>query len=83
MPEVMIRYRAASFFGKLYAPEILNGMGTVEEAYDSGQVDVPPDEPKKSTAETVKAKLKSTAKLEDEKPVSEPAKGENGELEIF
>jgi len=37
MPEVMLRYRAASFFGKLYAPDILNGMGTKEEIEDAGQ----------------------------------------------
>lgn len=34
MPDLMIRYRAAAFFGRLYAPHILNGMGTEEEAYD-------------------------------------------------
>jgi hypothetical protein len=34
MPEVMLMYRSASFFGKLYAPEILNGMQTAEEQMD-------------------------------------------------
>ena len=34
MPELMIRYRAASFFGRLYAPEMLNGMYTRDEAED-------------------------------------------------
>jgi hypothetical protein len=34
MPEVMLRYRCAAFFGKLYAPELLMGMTTVEEAHD-------------------------------------------------
>lgn len=28
MPEVMLRYRTASFFGKLYAPELLMGLQT-------------------------------------------------------
>ncbi|NIF39516.1 hypothetical protein F3J14_01065 [Burkholderia sp. Tr-862] len=32
MDEVMLRYRTASFFGKLYAPELLMGLTTVEEA---------------------------------------------------
>jgi len=36
MPEVMLRYRAASFFGKNYAPDILMGMQTAEEAKDIG-----------------------------------------------
>jgi hypothetical protein len=31
MPELMLRYRAAAFFGRLYAPEILFGMRTEEE----------------------------------------------------
>lgn len=34
MPDLMLRYRAAAFFGRLYAPHILNGMPAVEEAYD-------------------------------------------------
>lgn len=34
MPELMIRYRAAAFFGRLYAPEIMMGMHTMEEVYD-------------------------------------------------
>lgn len=35
MPEVMLRYRTASFFGKLYAPELLMGLQTVEEIQDA------------------------------------------------
>lgn len=34
MPELMFRYRSASFFGRLYTPEILNGMQSVEEMLD-------------------------------------------------
>jgi hypothetical protein len=34
MPELMFQYRAASFFGRLYAPDILKGMQTVEEVKD-------------------------------------------------
>ncbi|WP_062114030.1 hypothetical protein [Aureimonas sp. AU40] len=34
MPELMGRYRAAAFFGRLYAPHILNGMQTDEEVLD-------------------------------------------------
>lgn len=34
MPELMLRYRAATFFGRLYAPEILMGMQTAEEVVD-------------------------------------------------
>lgn len=34
MPELMIRYRSAAFFGRLYAPDILMGMHAAEEVED-------------------------------------------------
>lgn len=34
MPDLMLRYRAAAFFGRLYAPDILMGMQTAEEVLD-------------------------------------------------
>lgn len=34
MPELMLKYRAAAFFGRLYAPEVLMGMQTSEEVMD-------------------------------------------------
>jgi hypothetical protein len=34
MPDLMIRYRAAAFFGRLYAPHIMNGMQTDDEMHD-------------------------------------------------
>lgn len=34
MPELMLRYRAASFFGSFYAPDVLMGMPTSEELRD-------------------------------------------------
>jgi len=34
MPELMLRYRAAAFFSRLYAADLLLGMQTVEEAQD-------------------------------------------------
>lgn len=36
MPELMFKYRAASFFGNLYCPEVLMGMRSVEETIDIG-----------------------------------------------
>jgi len=41
MPELMLRYRAATFFGRLYAPEILMGMRTEDESQD--MIDVTPE----------------------------------------
>jgi len=43
MDEVMLRYRTASFFGKLYAPELLMGLQTVEEINDARVIDATPD----------------------------------------
>lgn len=40
MPELMFQYRAASFFGRLYAPDILKGMHSVEEIMDSQKSDI-------------------------------------------
>lgn len=34
MPEVMLRYRAAAFFSRMYCPEVAMGMHTTEEVYD-------------------------------------------------
>ena len=39
MPELMLNYRAAAFFGRLYAPHILSGMTTADEARDIGEQD--------------------------------------------
>jgi hypothetical protein len=35
MPELMLRYRAAAFFGRLYAPDLLMGMHAREEMEDT------------------------------------------------
>jgi hypothetical protein len=40
----MLRYRAAAFFGRLYAPDVLNGMHATEEVEDIG------DRPRNVTA---------------------------------
>jgi hypothetical protein len=34
MPELMIRYRAATFFGRMYAPDIIMGMKSEDEVTD-------------------------------------------------
>lgn len=41
MPEIMLRYRAASLLGRLYAPELLMGLQTREEVED--YIDASPD----------------------------------------
>ena len=34
MPDLMMRYRSAAFFGRIYAPELLMGLPTAEEVHD-------------------------------------------------
>lgn len=41
IPELMLRYRCASFFGRLYAPELLMGLQSREEVED--YIDAAPD----------------------------------------
>ncbi len=43
LPELMLRYRAAAFFIRIYAPETTLGLYTSEEMYDSDIIDVTPD----------------------------------------
>lgn len=56
MPEVMLRYRAASFFGKLYAPELLMGLQSREEMEDIIDADVIDAETREITRVKTKAK---------------------------
>lgn len=69
MTEVMLRYRAASFFGRLYAPEIMLGMHTTEEVVDQQAVtEVLP--PQATAIETINAQIVHKAT----KPKPEAAK---------
>jgi hypothetical protein len=45
MPDLMLMYRAAAFFGRLYAPHILNGMPTADEAIDVEYEVLPAERP--------------------------------------
>lgn len=44
MPEVMFRYRAATFFGRIYSPDILQGMHSADEVKDIDYTEVPTKE---------------------------------------
>ena len=37
MPQIMLRYRAASFFGRMNCPDLMMGMYTREEQYEMGK----------------------------------------------
>lgn len=53
MPEVMLRYRAAAFFGRIYAPELLMGLPSAEESHDI--IDVEPQQDGSYAADLPKA----------------------------
>lgn len=65
MPELMIRYRAAAFWGRLYIPELLVGIQTQEEVLDIEPVTVVATQPA-STVEDLNEKIKQP------KPAPEP-----------
>jgi hypothetical protein len=66
MPELMIRYRAAAFWGRLYIPELLVGIQTQEEVLDVEPITVSEAEPAPaSTVEQLNEKLK-------QKPAAQP-----------
>lgn len=51
MPDMMFRYRSATFLARLYCPEVIMGMATAEELADTaiqGEYEVIKDEPKQS-----------------------------------
>lgn len=50
MPDLMLRYRAAAFFSRLYAPEIAMGMLTSDEVQDIEYVDVTPTDTVRASA---------------------------------
>jgi hypothetical protein len=55
MPELMLKYRAAAFFGRLFAPEVLMGMQTSEEV-----IDITPMQP--ASVDAINEKIKANPK---------------------
>jgi len=55
MPELMLRYRAAAFFGRLYAPDVMLGMHSADEVTDIS-ASAPPSQPT-STATDINSDL--------------------------
>lgn len=77
MPELMLRYRTATLFARLYAPEITLGMHTEDEAIDivevapvvTSPVFAPPGEP------STPAKAKRKNAVVEAQVVAEPVRG--------
>lgn len=80
MPELMIRYRAAAFWGRLYIPDLLVGIQTQEEVLDVEPVDVTPAPAAAAVSVTeLNAKVKRPAPVVVE-PVVEEAKPDDDEI---
>jgi hypothetical protein len=67
MPELMIQYRAAAFFGRLYKPELLMGMQTYEEVIDIQPEIISQERPdtKKQEHDRLVVLIKAATKLEE------------------
>jgi hypothetical protein len=61
MPELMLRYRAAAFFARLYAPDITLGMMTAEEVQDVAERDVTPSASESSLFKSQRTTAKNGA----------------------
>lgn len=66
MPELMLRYRAATFFGRLYAPEVLMGMREESEVID---VDTTPAIPRPIIGSAVSESEKEQKPTKRLKPI--------------
>lgn len=79
MPELMFRYRAAAFFGRLYAPDILMGMQTAEEVVDVAPevVEVPRADKESERLKILINQASTPEKLEELKEhIKDPAQQE-------
>ena len=71
MEDLMLRYRAATFFGRLYTPDLLMGMQTKEELDDV--IDVKIDEPESPKVDLNALAAKKETPAETQKPEEKPA----------
>lgn len=74
MPDLMLRYRAATFFVRMYAPELTMGMKTEDEIYDIEAETVSPA-PEKKESKFEKA-AKKEAPAEEKAPAAAPKKSD-------
>jgi hypothetical protein len=73
IPDLMFRYRSATYLARLYCPEVIMGLSTVDELQEMDVIDVTPEPipaiQSESRAEKVRGKLK---KQRAEEPPPEP-----------
>jgi hypothetical protein len=66
MPELMCRYRAAAFWGRLYIPDLLVGIQTQEEVLDVEPVTISEAEPVKASVDELNQKIAKAATKHEE-----------------
>lgn len=71
MPDLLMRYRSAAFFGRIYAPELLMGLPAAEEVHDI--IDV--ERQKDGTYAAPEPDPEAAAAVEKRKPRAPTAKG--------
>lgn len=76
MPELMLRYRAAAFFARLYAPDVTLGLQTAEEVQDT----LPPRD---VTPSATTSKLLREVPAVITEPQDPPAKIRNFTMDFF
>ena len=84
MPELMIRYRAAAFFGRQYCPDLLLGLMTTEEQKDIIDADYEEVDAKIATEKVEEHQNKTMASVKvtvNENPETGEVKGEKVETE--
>lgn len=65
MPEVMLRYRAAAFFARLYAYDLICGLQTAEEVVDIDPIEVTPQRGPSLTQELLGEAVVTPAAVEE------------------
>lgn len=79
MPDVMLRYRAAAFFGRLNCPEMIMGIYTRDEVIEIGEDEYSFYEAKEAAAEEIGAFANTVDVNPDTGEVSEPIVVDLGE----
>jgi hypothetical protein len=81
MPELMFRYRAAAFFGRLHAPDILMGMHAAEEIMDVEATVIQPEASRADKeSERIALLIKDARNLNDLQNIRDNVKPEQMEL---
>ena len=85
MPQIMLRYRAASFFARMNCPEMTLGFYTKEEAIDGDFKEYPLEEMRQSVEDEINANANTEDFVEDvpEENTSEQAEEADGDIPDF